>query len=543
LLALLQKLLYITSVAFILLIAENAFAEFPLELIAHFHSDSVGGLLWRDAISPGDIDGDGYSDILVAEYGGGKRVHAFQGGNPPDTIPDMLIGNYGARYAWVPDINGDGVDDFVMRETWQDSVEVVDVWLGGVDFFLKSEPDLRLFNATDTFSAFGISLSSGDVNGDEQNDLIIAAVNSDIYPYDGRFYIYHGGDLLDTIVDEHIDFYDQGNGYNDFWLGLSPGDINGDGLADFVYSGMKGNYPSYVGVIFGSVPLHSTPDVVFWTVWKEDINFDNFGEFLYSVGDINRDGCADFVVTGQALWPCLYFGGAPFDTIPLILGDTSDTATWGDVVANIGDINHDGWDDIAVGHPSFNYAYGIVYIYYGYRGMDGEADLILSGTGAWPYVGREFGHSVGSAGDFDGDGVDDVVVTASDIYAIEYAYGNVYVYAGDPSLPTSAERPVDNEFLPTQFAVLRQNHPNPFNGSTTIEYSLVGQQHRKVELVIYSILGQRVRILKKCTENGGRYEISWDGKEDSGKAVSSGVYFYVLKVDGDVIGKKMLLLK
>jgi len=82
------------------------------------------------------------------------------------------------------------------------------------------------------------------------------------------------------------------------------------------------------------------------------------------------------------------------------LGDTSNTSTWGTTVANVGDINHDGWDDLAVGYPFLDLGSGVVYIYYGYREMDGVADLVLHHSDVWPVVGYLFGDHVGPAGDF-----------------------------------------------------------------------------------------------------------------------------------------------
>jgi len=540
----LLKRFLIASLMCLLFVVNTASAEFPLDLITYFNSDSTGGQLWKGATTCGDLDGDGFSEIVVAESGGDRRLHFFHGGNPPDTFPDKIIGNYGWPHAWITDINGDGRADLAVRERYQDSIEVVDIWFGTSDFFEKAEPDLKLINATDTFTFFGFSISAGDVNNDYQNDIIISAINGMVYPYDGRFYIFYGGDLLDTFVDDCIDFFDQGNGYNDFWLGLTPGDINGDGLADFVYSGRKNNSPSYIAVLFGSVPPHSTPDHVFWTPYTEDnMNFDNFGEYLYSVGDINRDGYADFVVTGQALWACLYFGGEQFDTIPFYLGDTTDASTRGTRVANIGDINHDGWDDIGMGYPALNGSSGIVNIIYGYETMDGQVDLVLPESEAWPYVGREYGYSIGPAGDFNGDGIDDLVVTAADDFNLDFSEGIVYVYAGDPNLPTDADYDDGDDILPTEYDVLEQNYPNPFNGETTIEYAFPGQRQRRVELIVYSILGERIRTLKDCTERSGKHTVTWDGRDDSGKSVPSGIYFYVLKSGEETSGRKMLYLK
>jgi len=162
---------------------------------------------------------------------------------------------------------------------------------------------------------------------------------------------------------------------------------------------------------------------------------------------------------------------------------------------------------------------------------------------AWPYVGREFGHSVGPAGDFNGDGYDDIVVTASDSYNIEVAEGLVYVYAGDPNLPTPADEIGEEKILPSTFNILYQNYPNPFNQRTTMRYNLWGHKKRRVELIVYNIMGQRVTTLIDQEMTGGEHVAYWDGIDDSRHSAPTGVYFYVLKSEGQSQSKKMLYMK
>jgi hypothetical protein len=105
---------------------------------------------------------------------------------------------------------------------------------------------------------------------------------------------------------------------------------------------------------------------------------------------------------------------------------------------------------------------------------------------------------------------------------------------------------VDQAELPKEFG-LRQNYPNPFNPATVIEYAL--PKASEVKIQIYNILGQKVRNLVDEPQEPGYKMIHWDGKDDSGKEVSSGVYFYRVVAHTDqgsedfVKCKKMTLLK
>ncbi len=85
------------------------------------------------------------------------------------------------------------------------------------------------------------------------------------------------------------------------------------------------------------------------------------------------------------------------------------------------------------------------------------------------------------------------------------------------------------------------NFPNPFNPETTLFFSLPNEQ--KIELTVYNLKGQKVRKLVKGQFSAGQNSIVWNGKDDSGKQVSSGVYLYKLETADKIISKKMLLLK
>ena len=102
---------------------------------------------------------------------------------------------------------------------------------------------------------------------------------------------------------------------------------------------------------------------------------------------------------------------------------------------------------------------------------------------------------------------------------------------------------IDNSGLnhtPMNFT-LEQNYPNPFNPTTTIEYSIAKAQN--VRLVIYNALGQKVRTLVNGVQSAGTHRFIWNGKNERGLNVPSGLYFYRLEGDHQVVTKKMILIR
>ena len=94
--------------------------------------------------------------------------------------------------------------------------------------------------------------------------------------------------------------------------------------------------------------------------------------------------------------------------------------------------------------------------------------------------------------------------------------------------------------LPKQFA-LGPNYPNPFNPTTTIEYST--PKPAAISLAVYNLLGQQVTVLVDEWVDMGHHRVTWGGRDDSGRPVASGVYFAILRASGKMYSQKMVLLK
>ncbi len=109
---------------------------------------------------------------------------------------------------------------------------------------------------------------------------------------------------------------------------------------------------------------------------------------------------------------------------------------------------------------------------------------------------------------------------------------------------TDVEEDVAEEELPAQFS-LSINYPNPFNPVTRIQYTVNSKQIHPIpiSLKIYNVLGQLVRILANEPKEQGNYEVVWDGRNENGNEVASGVYFYKLEAENFSQTKKMVLIR
>ncbi|NQT64781.1 MAG: T9SS type A sorting domain-containing protein [FCB group bacterium] len=128
----------------------------------------------------------------------------------------------------------------------------------------------------------------------------------------------------------------------------------------------------------------------------------------------------------------------------------------------------------------------------------------------------------------DFDVIGNYIISSNKAYGLSYLDTNYFTIIENYLTPNL------NNFL--------TNYPNPFNPTTTIEFSI--QNDSNIELSIYNIKGQKIKSLLKDQITAGEHSIVWNGKDDAGKQVSSGVYFYKLKVnDKTELVKKCLLLK
>jgi hypothetical protein len=325
-----------------------------IDMIFYVRGDTYTSDMGYSVFSPGDLDGDGYSEVFVGAWGN-NLVKVFDGGLVPSTVPQKIYEHYSGNFKWLDDLNDDGYDDLAMYRRAYGEPAYVDLYFGCADFYSKNGPDIIF--PYESNKGFGDAIRSADADNDGYNELIISASHTD-YPLDGTFYIYEIYGSADSIPDDSIVIVRTPE-ESYFVYGDCLGDINGDGYADYGTTPAANSRPSFVAIYYGDSELDAEADHIIWSPFDDAPGVGHFGGDIVGLGDINKDSFDDFAVLSDGFPACIFYGGSPFDTIPKILQELGET------VNVCGDINNDGWEDLVFGQLSYAYGSGAVVVYFG----------------------------------------------------------------------------------------------------------------------------------------------------------------------------------
>ena len=444
---------------------------------------------------------DGYDlDLSTLDGSNGFIVNGIDGGD-----------HSGRSVSSAGDVNGDGYDDLIIGAYRGDPDG--DIWAGETYIVYGGarapgtggELDLSTLDGTNGFILTGIDggdysgrsvSSAGDVNGDGYDDLIIGAHLADPNGgFSGETYVVYGGASAPGS-DGVLDLSDL-DGSNGFILNgidandrsgssvSSAGDVNGDGYDDLVIgaNGADPNGDRDAGetyVIYGGASAPGSDGVLDMSGLDGSNGFtltgidarDYSGRPVSSAGDVNGDGYDDLIIGAWSADPdgvsnagetYIVYGGAstPGSDGVLDLSDLDGTNGFilngidrydfsGWSVSSAGDVNGDGYDDLIIGafgaDPNGDRNAGETYVIYGGAsapGTDGVLDLSdLDGTNGFILTGidadDQSGRSVSSAGDVNGDGYDDLIIGAhwADPNGNSLA-GETYIVYGGASTPGS----------------------------------------------------------------------------------------------------------
>lgn len=404
----------------------------------------------------GDVNGDGYSDVIVGSpfYSSGElnegRVLAYLGSATglSATAAWMVQGGldnaiFGQAIGSAGDVNGDGYDDVIVGSPISGGGN------GHALVFLGSANGLATTASWTVegaaYSRFGYAVgTAGDVNGDGFSDIIISAPNFGIRTTTGsigQIHVYLGGAGGLSGTPAWTMDGDQANAEFGVAVGTA-GDVNGDGFSDVIIGASgytddqllpdKGRAFVYLG---GPTGLSRTPA---WTA-SGSRRGEQFGSSVATAGDVNGDSFSDVIIGAPTFGTqgrtYVYVGSAPGlgETPAWTVNGSTHRARFGTAVTTAGDVNGDGFSDVTVGAPLLSNgpdAEGAAFVYLG-------AASGLSQTSVWgvegELAGANFGISVASAGDVNGDGFSDLVVGAGG-YSEQISYeGGAFVYLGNAS--------------------------------------------------------------------------------------------------------------
>jgi len=460
---------------------------------------------WNTVFDCKDIDNDYDIDIVLGAQAGGIVV-------PATTIMrNNGFCDFSFEYIYHPCGFGRSNNRNFLQDV--DNNNFVDiVSLSAIDTQVVLRVDYNYdgqFNnftnciADSSFMPMGYAFSFGDWNRDNYVDAFF--VNYSLN--DSSFWSYFPNDGTGNFL-PYVENYP-------YFGRVELADMNQNGFDEIILCG-------YNGLKIYAYPDEINPAAVI--NWDEIYGFFNFADFD---NDGDTDICrSSFDNDADILYFTIFENLGDFSFIEhessLVGGNLVYMTDWDRILAK--DINGDNLIDLS-------YFQGVFYNNGNYEFNEVELLPINCGPiGLWGFFDFI---------DINCDSLLDFLTS----YSLLSGESFLEIWYQDSNGSFLEEPPVgitDDELVAINYDLT--NYPNPFNPSTTFEFSI--QIDSKIDLSIFNVKGQKIRTLIQNDFAKGNHSILWNGKDDNGKSVSSGLYYYTLKVNGKAEAvKKCLLLK
>ncbi len=548
-----------------------------------------GGTVYQ-VDSKRDFNSDGIRDVLAATGDdatgtGPERTFLIDGSN--GSVIWDFVGNGGPKFSCITieDVNSDNIPEVLSGASNFNETE-------GLVYCIDGASGSEIWQFTTAGSSVWALSTIDDVNGDNIDDVVAGDFAGNYYAFDATngssLYTGSCGACIILNLEKMNDVNNDGksdiavahssntnaivfDGFTGQTIWLHPvadqpwvidkiEDVSGDGINDLIVGTLYSNNYAYFldgtdGSELGSLPVGTPVDAI---AAIEDVSNDNSWEMVLG----GRDGTVMCVSGGQAAST-----GTLLGDITLIGGNGNvenaeiscngytvnpDATGYFEMILPAGtyDVTAecDGYQPTTINNveiisgliTSINIGLNYLYPPENLEASIDENNVTLTWeepaaipTSYKVYRNDEFIEEV-----------TELTHTDINLPAGTYQYFVTAMYNDLESDPSNtidvAITDADNPVIPL-VTKLVGNYPNPFNPTTNIKFSL--KDAGEVSLVIYNVKGKKVKTLIKGSLEPDFYDVLWDGKDDSGKSVSSGVYFYKLKTDKIIQVKKAILIK
>jgi len=480
-----------------------------------------------DVKAGGDLNGDGYDDLIIANRDSSK-AYIYFGGADFDTIPDLTLNSGSVKIAYNGDLNGDGYDDLVTSvpgwPDWNSQYGIVYIYFGSPNFDLDVDVILRGSdyshgNSIDNFR-FGSEIDiSADYNNDGFNDLTVFSPGYYGLGY-GFINVFNGSAKFDTVDDTFI----RGDHLSYTGTENSIGDINGDGFDDLAVTYQEYHAPqhSFFINIYPGGSEGLCDEIISSIPRPEGIQ----GDYWYKInisGDFNGDGYNDITMYDYGENPIIIaYGNSNYEFDDYQSWIFSESVF---ILSGI-DMDLDGYDDLIVRSMSENK----VEIFTGRSTSLIQIPTYSIEKNSYLYFSRLF-YNIGN---ISGSNYPSILIGEQKDDQSEYNLTCMTL----EDLETGIDGSNNNYELPITNYELNQNYPNPFNPITKISYLLPMGGVEIVKIVVYNVSGQQIWS-SPVTRYGSPVtgSILFDGSK-----FNSGVYYYSLQIGNKKLDSKSMIL-